>query len=303
MSKELEKNELIAKWLSGDLTIEEKAKITRDYRLDDLETVLDDISSWKVKNFDTEAKLLELKQRKSASIPTTRIIPFQAMYRIAAVLFLGLSIFLFKYLDQQKTKVNTALGETIKHEFPDGSIAHLAPKSSIVYKVDAWTEERNVEMSGQVYFEVLKGKAFTVKSKTINVKVLGTRFEVSESDEEVKTICYEGTVSVSSSSGNDVILTKGSQVIILDNEFNTSKTDAISPTWLGDRLKFEEALLSEVLVEILKYYNIEMEIPKKYQSLRFSGVVAKTDLDKALMSIFVPLEINYRVENGWVVFD
>ena len=57
MSKHLEDNNLIARWMDDRLSDEEKEQLKASGELDALKTVIDDIDTWKVKPFNADAGL------------------------------------------------------------------------------------------------------------------------------------------------------------------------------------------------------------------------------------------------------
>ena len=69
MSKHLEYNNLIARWMDNTLSDEEKEELKKSGELDALKRVIDDIDTWKVKPFDVEAGLAKLKKENSAVVP------------------------------------------------------------------------------------------------------------------------------------------------------------------------------------------------------------------------------------------
>jgi ferric-dicitrate binding protein FerR (iron transport regulator) len=74
----------------------------------------------------------------------------------------------------------TQPGQMLKDTMPDGTIVHLAPKSSIRYTQAFGKHDRNIILEGQAFFEVTKDahQPFTVKAGDLSVQVLGTRFNV-----------------------------------------------------------------------------------------------------------------------------
>ncbi|MFT7150487.1 MAG: transmembrane sensor, partial [Nonlabens sp.] len=63
MSEELENKEIIARWLSGELSDKERAALDKREDLGDLKAVLDDVSTWSLPPVDTEASLKRLRAK------------------------------------------------------------------------------------------------------------------------------------------------------------------------------------------------------------------------------------------------
>src|SRR5690606_19326478 len=98
--------------------------------------------------------------------------------------------------------MSTPTGGQYRLMLPDGTEVWLNAASSITYPVAFAGSERNVSITGEVYFEVKKNaaKPFKVKVKEQVIEVLGTRFNVNAYDNEdaIKTTLAEGTVKVGS---------------------------------------------------------------------------------------------------------
>ena len=79
--------------------------------------------------------------------------------------------------------------------FPDGSIAYLNKNSKIEYKKEF--ADRLVNQEGEVFYEVKHDDIpFTVKTKSGEIKVLGTKFNVKATDKEIEVEVETGTVEL-----------------------------------------------------------------------------------------------------------
>lgn len=77
-------------------------------------------------------------------------------------------------------KIDIPRGGEYKLRLSDGSLVHLNAMSSLRYPVHFSGDAREVELTGEAFFEVSKsGSPFIVKTKGIDVRVLGTTFNVS----------------------------------------------------------------------------------------------------------------------------
>ncbi len=83
---------------------------------------------------------------------------------------------------------------------PDGSRVWLNSSSSLKYPTAFNSKIREVELTGEGYFEITenKEKPFVVKANKIDVKVLGTAFNVNayEDEPELATTLVQGSVRV-----------------------------------------------------------------------------------------------------------
>jgi hypothetical protein len=112
-------------------------------------------------------------------------------------------------------------------EFPDGSVAYLNKNSSVSY--DPEFNERIVEQSGEVFFEVTKSDApFIVKTVVGEVKVLGTEFDVKADDAQL-------TVEVEIQA-NKLLkkISKGQKALFkeIDNDIQVTRAELAHEKWL-----------------------------------------------------------------------
>ncbi len=164
--------------------------------------------------------------------------------------------------------ITTPRGGRYSVELPDGSIAWLNAASSIRFPVKFAGNERWVEITGEVYFEVEKGRVPFIVSvgDRSEVKVLGTHFNINAYDDEpaIRTTLIEGSVQITgfdyqsgittvgnttSKQGEKVVLKPGEQSIlnadgrILVKEVNIS----LYTGWIDNRFIFKETPLEEIM--------------------------------------------------------
>lgn len=163
-------------------------------------------------NINVESALLKVKSK--AGIPlkqtSTRQLKFVTYFqRVAAILILPalitITVLMIKNEVRQPNltcnKVVSPYGLVSEITLPDGSKVWLNAGSTLKYPVVFTDKNRNVEMSGEAYFEVQTDKThpFVVQSNHLKVTATGTAFNVcsyAKSKEEVITL-VSGKVAVS----------------------------------------------------------------------------------------------------------
>ena len=87
-------------------------------------------------------------------------------------------------------EVITAAGQRAQTVLPDGSKVWLNASSKIVYHNSLWSSDRQIDLSGEAYFEVSHDKhaPFIVNSKQIKTCVLGTKFNVRARQDENRVV-------------------------------------------------------------------------------------------------------------------
>lgn len=187
--------------------------------------------------------------------------------------------------------LSTAKGETYQVKLPDGSIVYLNAASSISYQPSLATAAvRRVELHGEAYFEISKifrpsaketavrrSVPFVVTTDGQQVEVLGTHFNINSyaDEKQVKTTLLEGAVRVTSSS--DAAITavlKPDQQAVLSADHRVfvrtvNAQDAIA--WKNGIFHFEDASVEEVLRQLARWYDLDIEYTGKMPDRLFTG--------------------------------
>jgi len=193
----------------------------------------------------------------------------------------------------------------------DGTRIWVNAGSRLVYPPVFVGNVREVFVEGEAYFEVAKDekRPFYVKTDILYVRVTGTRFNVmaSKEDDLFSVLLLEGGVSVSSvkavkGRGNDISIEPGCMASLGDEMKSFMITRPDSPenlvAWRNGYLIFNNEPLQEVVGRISKFYNIEIEISVKVESLRVTGKLdLKSDPERVLRGVAAIAKCNL-VKNG-----
>ena len=148
-----------------------------------------------------------------------RLYPVRTFAAAAAVVLLCLSVWAaYLYMQPVSIQTVTTLAETRTILLPDGTSVTLNHYSSLSYPKQFKSDNREVELSGEAYFEVSKSKKhpFIVQTETIDVQVLGTHFNVDAypDNPDVKTTLLTGSVAVSNKNNSVHMVLKPNEVAI-----------------------------------------------------------------------------------------
>jgi len=292
------KDNLIARWLDNRLNEDEKKELDASGELDALKAVLDDIDTWKVKEFDTEAGLKDLEKRKKLVISPARNLPkkpsINRWLSIAASVLILITggYFSWNYFSNQPTIISTAIAENKTIELPSGSVVKIDASSEVSYSKKDWDKNRTIQLSGQAFFDVTKGSSFTVITPSGQIDVLGTQFNVKATDGEFEVKCYEGKVNVTYKK-DEKILIKGQNVFAKESQLISGTHNSKNPEWMDGFSKYNSVKLLDVITDLEKYYETNITLPKKYENLQFTGVITHEDLNIALQTLFTSMEIQY----------
>jgi ferric-dicitrate binding protein FerR (iron transport regulator) len=206
-------------------------------------------------------------------------------------------------VNNSDTSVSTAIAETKTIELPQGSLVELDAVSTLTFNEKDWEKTRSLSLVGQAFFDVTSGVPFEVNTPIAKVEVLGTQFNIKTEKERFSVECFEGKIKVSFK-GNTEIITKGQRVTIDNGVLLRLDHQKTNPEWLKGLSSYNKTPLEEVIADVQRYYDLDITLPKKYQSLLFTGSFKHHDLKGTLHTIFTTMEVKYTLyENRKVIFE
>lgn len=160
----------------------------------------------------------------------------------------------------------TLPGQVLKDTMPDGTVVHLAPKSSIRYSPAFGKNDRNIVLEGQAFFEVTKDahQPFTVQAGELSVQVLGTRFNVThyKDVDSAAVSLVDGKVQVSVPTQKKPFELQPGQELYYDKHEQHAYArayDVESVTgWTSRLLVFRNEPLSVVAHKLEQLYDVEI---------------------------------------------
>lgn len=204
----------------------------------------------------------------------------------------------------------TAKGQTYIFTLPDGTKVWLNADSKISFAQQFVKKTREVHLEGEAYFEVAKDKLkpFIVKSKTQQVEVLGTHFNVSnyENESNVKTTLVEGSVRVQQlGAARQVVTLKPDQQATNNLKslvVNTVDTRDVLD-WKNDGFAFKGGDFATAMRKIARWYNVEIVYDHlAVHELEIGGFISrKNDLFTVLKFIESTGQVRFVVEGRRVL--
>lgn len=188
----------------------------------------------------------------------------------------------------------------------DGSHVWLNAASSITYPTSFTGTERKVNMTGEAYFEVakLEGVPFTVSHNQMNVKVLGTHFNVNTyEDENVgKITLLEGLVQVEQS-GKTQALTPGQQALVFDEKIKMTEsvdTEQVM-AWKNGFFYFNGADVKTIMRQIEKYYDVEVEYRDEINYQFVAKISRQVNVSKFLEILELTNLIHFKIDGRKII--
>lgn len=292
----------LAKWLSGELSEEELREFENSPEYASYKKLKDATSGLKAPEFNPDLALQHLKEKHIYNTPKViSLNPFKKFLRVAAVVAI-LLVGSYFYVGTLNEKVSTAYAERSEVVLPDNSEIFLNADSQISYSKKNWDNKRNVDLKGEAFFKVAKGKKFTVSTEHGTIAVLGTQFNVENRKGFFEVSCYEGLVSVTHNNKETKLPAGTSFLVINGKVLDDGAPSGSFPSWMNNESSFESIPLKYVFAELERQFNIQVSSKNIDTNLLFTGSFNNTDLDMALKSISTPSKTNYIVEGDNVLF-
>jgi transmembrane sensor len=193
-------------------------------------------------------------------------------------------------------EAKTLLAEKTTISLPDLSQVTLNADSKITYNEDSWPTNRSLNLKGEAYFKVAKGKTFDVITNSGIVTVVGTEFNVKARHDYFEVMCYEGIVKVTSDTITRQLLA-GDTYRILNKKFSEDKTRDLAPQWTNNRSRFKAIPFAEVVEELQRQYNIKIAFKHTDTTRLFSGGFVHNNLENALLSITKPMNLTFEISS------
>ncbi len=188
--------------------------------------------------------------------------------------------------------MSTPRGGQYQLKLPDGSKVWLNAASSITYPTAFTGDNREVKITGEAYFDVVKNesKPFVVKTYKDRVIVLGTEFNINSYTDEgfIKTSLVEGTVKI-----NQTLLKPG-QAYINGKILETDLSKDLA--WKNGLFSFENADIQSVMRQLARWYDVEVKFKGSISTDQFSGKLGRNLALSQVMRLLRVARVNYEIE-------
>ncbi len=198
-------------------------------------------------------------------------------------------------------ELSTPKGGTYQITLPDGTRVWLNAASTLKYPPRFSGAERIVELTGEAYFSVVKDtdKPFKVVSAEQEVQVLGTEFNVSAypDEKETKTTLVEGAVRLSYFGDETIDLSPGEQGVLQQEGIKKINVHISTVTaWKFGRFSFDHKTFVEIMNEMARWYDIDIEYEGSAPDNRFIGDAYRTDNLRTVIRFLDGSNIKHRLD-------
>lgn len=204
--------------------------------------------------------------------------------------------------------VEAPLGSKTKLYLPDGTLVWLNAGSRMTYSQGFGVDNRQVRLEGEGYFEVKRNEElpFFVKTRDLQVQVLGTKFNFRDyaEDHEVVVSLLEGKVELNNllKKEKEAVLSPDERAVL--NKANglltvESVTASNASQWTDGYLFFDEELLPDIAKELERSYNVKIHIANdSLKTFRFYGnfVRREQNIEEVLDALASTEKMQYKIE-------
>ena len=197
--------------------------------------------------------------------------------------------------DNEKTEVQHRLvipkGKTYDLLLADGTHVWLNAETVLTYPTNFNGDQRKVKLKGEAFFDVVKDaqKPFIVELENMDIKVLGTSFNISNYEED-KTECVtlvSGSVEVNVAQKGTYQITPSEQLSLSEfhQTVNIEKVDTeLFTSWKDNKYIFKNARLDDILKKLHRWYDFSVAYEDALMGeKRFSIIIDREDdLSKVL---------------------
>jgi len=225
--------------------------------------------------------------------------------------------------------VSTTPGSKSHITLPDGTHVWINADSRITYDQHFTGKYREVHLTGEAYFDVAHDSArpFIIHTRSVDVRVLGTAFNVRSYPDEktTETALIRGSVEVTLHNNPDKkIILKPNEKLVVNNSMlddsvqqvsngwdnepmltlskvryaRADSSTSVEVMWVKNKLAFENETFERMVHELERWYNVRFQINnEKVKWLRFYGVFENKSLDEVLQALSFSGEFQYAI-NG-----
>ncbi len=225
---------------------------------------------------------------------------------------------------QSPLTVTNKPGSKSQIQLPDGSMVWLNASSNLTYDKDFGKNFREVNLTGEAFFDVVKDPAhpFIIHTKVIDVKVLGTEFNVRAypNDAYTETSLIRGSVEVTvkNRSNEKHYLKPNEKISVANNITNevaqgTTKSKpylltepltyyhvdstVIETSWVENKLIFQEnETFREVALKMERWYGVHIHFAdEEVAQIRPFGSFTTETISQALDALHESFHFNYKI--------
>lgn len=194
-------------------------------------------------------------------------------------------------------------GQRAELILPDSTRVWLNAHSKLIYPVSFGKGNRQVELNGEAYFDVVHNEKqpFIVKTRQMDIQVLGTEFNVTSYSSDFEVSLLKGCIELSSPNLSSTYRMKEKEHIKLKNNklIINNITDYDYFRWKEGLICFNNESVATIIEKLKLYYDINIETHnKKFLNSRYSGKFRTKDgIEQVLKVLQIEHKFSYTKNN------
>ena len=309
--------ELLAKYLSGEATIEESQQVkawievnsTNQKEFENIEKTWNTLNTViNINEFDVEKSLKQVKnkfsvQKQNYNLNRSYLLKIAAS--IVLIISIGTGIFYLKQnFKNNVISISSGNQSDIIKTLPDGTVISLNANTVLTYPKKFKSQARKVSLSGEAYFEVTpdKTKPFIIETSKSVIKVLGTSFNVNAYENSEKSVVSVNTGMVEvckkkilNTNKSSVILEKGTQGVLNNANVSISKQLVNNKNfiaWKTKKIVFEKTPLPEVKTILESVYQVKIKLGQnELENLNLTATFDNEDIKTVIDVVQITFNI------------
>lgn len=264
------------------------------------------------------------------------------LYIIASAIAIAASLIIFFLVPALKTnnpapnpisEISTKNGSKTDILLPDGTRVWLNSGSKVTYNKNFGESVREVILTGEAYFNVKHNpqKPFIIHTPVIDIKVLGTEFNVKSYPDEptTETSLIRGSIEVTLNErkANKIILKPNEKLVVTKEEkilaaepnipveqaplislshlnYFSKDSTIMETSWVENQLVFEDESFAELAKRMERWYGIQISFKDdEATELRFTGKFREETIYEALKAMKITADFNYTINNNTVTIE
>ncbi len=315
-----------------------------------------DESSMKTNKLHSSDVLKKIKESIRLTTPSTDKNPFSdnklhakkkkifaIVFRYAAIFLTGflLASFLIHQFNYKAipdkisyNELTTPRGSKSSITLTDGTQVWLNAGSTIKYPDRFGTDQREIFLEGEAFFDVKRDESrpFFVKTNEIYIKVLGTQFNVKSYPEEntIETTLVTGSIEIEAKKAGTIqkqclklkpnqkaTFSKSSHKLSLLEEkipgrIKSARVEEVKisdkinteiiTSWKDDKLVFSKERFEDILVKMERWYDVEIILnDENLKDYKYTGAFEKETLEQALNALKMATPFEYSVDKNYII--
>jgi transmembrane sensor len=264
------------------------------------------------------------------------------LWTAASVTMIALACFFYWWKSPASTKMTalaeksppseiiTRQGSRTRVQLPDGTHVWLNAGSKLTYDKEFNSSRREVTLTGEGYFDVVRNekKPFIIHTEKMDVKVLGTRFNVKSypNDKATEAALIHGSIEVSLKDRplEKIILKPNEKIVVANRDtflsvsngprsqkanleplvaikhltYQKEDSSIIETSWLDNKLVFEDESFKDLALKMERWYGVSIIFKdEKTAAMRFTGAFESETIEDAMRALKITATVNANTFN------